>query len=154
MMSYFMEEVYRGSNPGYGSGDLIIATYGARGDRYAYGTYHEVMEDPENLPTGHRGFKEEVMASMRAELESAEAVSYTHLDVYKRQLQKLSGAFSCRILSNFGFAPKCRSPPFVYPPTQTNIRKENRLMAEKDWAASLKNEDRIIANSDRRFRYH
>ena len=27
-------------------------------------------------------------------------------------------------------------------------------MAEKDWAASLKNEDRIIANSDRRFRYH
>ena len=73
MMSYFMEEVYRGSNPGYGSGDLIIATYGAHGDRYAYGTYHEVMEDPENLPTGHRGFKEEVMASMRAELESAEA---------------------------------------------------------------------------------
>lgn len=73
MMSYFMEEVYRGSNPGYGSGDLIIATYGARGDRYAYGTYHEVMEDPENLPTGHREFKEEVMASMRAELESAEA---------------------------------------------------------------------------------
>lgn len=55
MMSYFMEEVYRGSNPGYGSGDLIIATYGAHGDRYAYGTYHEVM------------------ASMRAELESAEA---------------------------------------------------------------------------------
>lgn len=33
MMSYFMEEVYRGSNPGYGSGDLIIATYGAHGDR-------------------------------------------------------------------------------------------------------------------------
>lgn len=27
-------------------------------------------------------------------------------------------------------------------------------MAEKDWAAILKNEDRIIANSDRRFRYH
>ena len=27
-------------------------------------------------------------------------------------------------------------------------------MAEKDWDAILKNEDRIIANSDRRFRYH
>ena len=27
-------------------------------------------------------------------------------------------------------------------------------MAEKDWAAILKDEDRIIANSDRRFRYH
>lgn len=27
-------------------------------------------------------------------------------------------------------------------------------MAERDWAAILKNEDRIIANSDRRFRYH
>lgn len=27
-------------------------------------------------------------------------------------------------------------------------------MAEKDWAAILKVEDRIIANSDRRFRYH
>ena len=27
-------------------------------------------------------------------------------------------------------------------------------MAEKDWAAILKEEDRIIANSDRRFRYH
>ena len=27
-------------------------------------------------------------------------------------------------------------------------------MAEKDWAAILKSEDRIIANSDRRFRYH
>ena len=27
-------------------------------------------------------------------------------------------------------------------------------MAEKDWAAILKAEDRIIANSDRRFRYH
>lgn len=35
--------------------------------------YEGQMEDPENLPTGHRGFKEEVMASMRAELESAEA---------------------------------------------------------------------------------
>ena len=27
-------------------------------------------------------------------------------------------------------------------------------MAEKDWAAILKDEDRIIANSDRRLRYH
>ena len=27
-------------------------------------------------------------------------------------------------------------------------------MAEKDWAAILKDEDRIITNSDRRFRYH
>ena len=27
-------------------------------------------------------------------------------------------------------------------------------MAEKEWAAILKEEDRIIANSDRRFRYH
>lgn len=27
-------------------------------------------------------------------------------------------------------------------------------MTEKDWAAILKAEDRIIANSDRRFRYH
>ena len=27
-------------------------------------------------------------------------------------------------------------------------------MAEKDWTAILKEEDRIIANSDRRFRYH
>ena len=27
-------------------------------------------------------------------------------------------------------------------------------MAEKNWAAILKGEDRIIANSDRRFRYH
>lgn len=27
-------------------------------------------------------------------------------------------------------------------------------MAEKNWAAILKEEDRIIANSDRRFRYH
>ena len=27
-------------------------------------------------------------------------------------------------------------------------------MAEKYWSASLKNKDRIIANSDRRFRYH
>lgn len=27
-------------------------------------------------------------------------------------------------------------------------------MAEKDWAAILKDEDRIIANSDRRFQYH
>ena len=27
---------------------------------------------------------------------------------------------------------------------QTNIRKENRLMAEKDWAAILKNEDRKV----------
>ena len=27
-------------------------------------------------------------------------------------------------------------------------------MAEKDWTAILKEEDRIIENSDRRFRYH
>ena len=27
-------------------------------------------------------------------------------------------------------------------------------MAEKNWAAILNEEDRIIANSDRRFRYH
>lgn len=71
MMPY-MEEIYRGTNPGYGTGDLVIAVYGARGDRYAYGTYHEVMEDPEHLPVGHRGFKEEVMASMREDLKAAE----------------------------------------------------------------------------------
>ena len=43
-------------------------------------------------------------------------------------------AFYCSLCVPVG----CRSPPFVCPPMQTNIRKENRLMAEKDWAAILK----------------
>ena len=32
-MSYIMTEVYRGTNPGYGTGPLVIATYGANDDR-------------------------------------------------------------------------------------------------------------------------
>lgn len=63
-MSYVMTEVYRGTNPGYGAGPLVIATYGANDDRYAYGTEHEVYEAPESLGTGHRGFKTEVIASI------------------------------------------------------------------------------------------
>ena len=50
-MSYIMTEVYRGTNPGYGAGPLVIATYGANDDRYAYGTEHEVYEAPESLGT-------------------------------------------------------------------------------------------------------
>ena len=71
-MSYIMTEVYRGTNPGYGAGPLVIATYGANDDRYAYGTEHEVYEAPESLGTGHRGFKAEVIASITRELADAE----------------------------------------------------------------------------------
>ena len=73
-MRYFMEEIYRDevNVPGYGKYTFVIATYGARDDRYAFGSYHEVIVDPEHcLPVGHRGFKEEVIATMREELDYA-----------------------------------------------------------------------------------
>ena len=44
-MRYFMEEIYRDevNVPGYGKYTFVIATYGARDDRYAFGSYHEVI---------------------------------------------------------------------------------------------------------------
>lgn len=73
-MRYWMTEIYRDvvNVPGFGKYTFVIASYGARDDRYAYGEYHEVMVDPEHcLPTEHRGFKEEVIAAMRDDLDYA-----------------------------------------------------------------------------------
>lgn len=47
----------------------------------------------------------------------------------------------------------CRGPPFQSV-TQKTIGKENHFRIEENWVAIIENEDRIIANSDRRFRYH
>lgn len=101
-MSYIMTEVYRGTNPGYGAGPLVIATYGANDDRYAYGTEHEVYEAPESLGTGHRGFKAEVIASITRELadaENSEPCGIDFLDAMfaecdKKRIEALAGALN------------------------------------------------------------
>ncbi|MCR0432918.1 hypothetical protein MKC53_23305 [[Clostridium] innocuum] len=72
MTMYNLTEIYRGDNPGYGAGPFVIASFTSRGDRYAFGTYHEVFEDTDNLPAGRRGLKYEVIMSMKAQMESLE----------------------------------------------------------------------------------
>lgn len=101
-MSYIMTEVYRGTNPGYGTGPLVIATYGANDDRYAYGTEHDVYEAPESLGTGHRGFKAEVIASITRELADAENSEPCGIDFLdemfaecdKKRIEALTGALN------------------------------------------------------------
>ena len=44
--------------------------------------------------------------------------------------------------------------PVCLPAHADKHQKGEQAYGRKDWAAILKNEDRIIANSDRRFRYH
>lgn len=73
-------------------------------------------------------------------------------NVFKGACRGTRAFLICRNLS-ISAACVCRGPPFQSV-TRKPIGKENSFMNEEDWVAIIEDEDRLIANSDRRFRYH